>query len=497
MGSASPRYSTQRTPGRATDGTLVAAASRLYAGGPLMAWQKHVADIAGERDPDTGLLVYDTVTLIVGRRAGKTRITHGVPLARGLMGPVTITRPTGAVATVPYLAASTAQNATQAIKRLAETYDTFREYAPPAITKSCRMLSGVNHAAIELNYRRREHGHYRRNPWASKLSVFPPTPHGVRGDKYLFLSIDEALTLTATDGAEIMQAARPTLSEFAGHAQLWIVSNEGQESAGFLRQRKESGRAAVLEGRNTGHAYFEWSMSPDDDPANPDVWRNVHPALGETLTESALARDLEELGLDAFAREYLNYSAPADVAGPPLAAVWESLAAATPDVLPAQRAYAFEVSYGRDTGVIVAAWVIPEGVQIAVVDQRPGTAWLAAEIEKLARHDKTATIVYDSLGPAAGLGRILEHRKLPKLSAAGSGDPRAACGAFIDLAIENRLRHDGDTELAASAAGALTRPSGDALYFDRRRSPVDVAPIVAASLAALAALRPAPVPFIL
>src|SRR4029079_12772614 len=97
---ARPRFTTARTPERPTDGGLVAAASRLYAGGPLMAWQRHCADIAGERDPDTGLLVYDTVTLIVGRRAGKTRITHGVPLARGLMGPVSIRRPTGAVSTV-------------------------------------------------------------------------------------------------------------------------------------------------------------------------------------------------------------------------------------------------------------------------------------------------------------------------------------------------------------------------------------------------------------
>ena len=358
------------------------------------------------------------------------------------------------------------------------------------------MLSGVNHAAIELNYRRKEHGRWQRNPWASKLSVFPPTPHGVRGDKYLFLSIDEALTLTSTDGAEILQAARPTLSEFAGHAQLWVVSNEGQESSSFLRQRKEVGRQAVTEGRTSGHAYFEWSMAPEDDPANPEVWRSVHPALGETLTEAALARDMEELGLDAFAREYLNYSAPTDVAGPPLAAVWDELAAPIPSALPPLRAYAFEVAYGRDSAVIVAAWPTNEGVQIALVDHRPGTAWLPEAIEQLARHEKTTQIVYDSLGPSGGIGRILEHRKLPKLSAAGSGDPRAACGQFIDLANEGRLRHDNDPELAASAAGALTRPSGDSLYFDRRRSPVDTAPIVAASLAALAALRPPAVGFI-
>jgi hypothetical protein len=294
-----------------------------------------------------------------------------------------------------------------------------------------------------------------------------------------------------------MEAARPTLSEFAGHAQLWIVSNEGKESAGFLNARKALGRAGVAEGRTSGNAYFEWAMTDEDDPTDPAVWHRVHPALGITLTEAALRRDLEEFGPEAFAREYLNWTPEREETGPPLSGLWDALAEPVPAELPPRRSYAFEVSYDRTSAVILAAWPTDTGVSVAVVDQRPGTGWLPYAITELAAHDRTDSIVFDALGPAADVGRLLVHKSTPRLEAVGAGDPRAACGAFIDAVREKRLRHDGDPELAAAAAGAITRPVGDLIYWDRRRSPVDVSPIVAATLAAFAAARPAAEGFVI
>jgi hypothetical protein len=462
-----------------------------------MQWQRQVVDTALERDPVTGLYVYDTVTVIVGRRAGKTRIGHGVPLTRALLGPVSVQRPNGDIARVPFIAGMTAQNATSAIKRLSETYDQLRENAPPAVGRESRMLHGVNHAAIELRYRRRDGNRWNRNPDRSRLAVFPPTPHAVRGDKYLFLSIDEALTLTADDGAEILDAARPTLAEFAGHAQLWIISNEGTESAGFLRQRREMGRAAVDAGRQTGTAYFEWSMSPDDDPTDPEVWRRTHPAVGETLTISAMSRDLEELGTDAFAREYLNHAPDRPADTPPLSELWPTLPVYVPAELPPRRVYAFEVAYDRSAAVIMAAWQHADGIALATVDRRPGVSWLETAVLELARHHKTDAVIYDAAGPAANVGRVIASRNATNLIAAGPGDPRASVNHLLDLATAGRLTHDSDPDTAAAAAAALTRTVGDNRYWDRRRSPADISPIIAASLAVYAADRPATVPVIL
>ena len=49
-------------------------------GRPLIPWQRHVADLAGERDPATGLPAYSRVVLIAPRRAGKSMLM----LARAL-----------------------------------------------------------------------------------------------------------------------------------------------------------------------------------------------------------------------------------------------------------------------------------------------------------------------------------------------------------------------------------------------------------------------------
>ena len=60
------RGGTRRDPSRRTDGGNVAAfAAFLHT--PLLPWQRYVADVAGEIDPDTGSYYYDTVILSTQR----------------------------------------------------------------------------------------------------------------------------------------------------------------------------------------------------------------------------------------------------------------------------------------------------------------------------------------------------------------------------------------------------------------------------------------------
>ena len=68
---APPRWGTARSD-RPTDGPVIAEATRRLWRRELFAWQRHVLDVAHERDPRTGQHVYDTVVLVVGRRAGKS-----------------------------------------------------------------------------------------------------------------------------------------------------------------------------------------------------------------------------------------------------------------------------------------------------------------------------------------------------------------------------------------------------------------------------------------
>ena len=67
------RGGTARNLERRTDGAIVARFAELL-GTPLLPWQRLVADVAGEIDPDTGTYFYDTVILSTPRQCGKSTL---------------------------------------------------------------------------------------------------------------------------------------------------------------------------------------------------------------------------------------------------------------------------------------------------------------------------------------------------------------------------------------------------------------------------------------
>ena len=65
-----PKYATRRNPANPTFGARIAAVA-AYLGGSLMPWQRQVADVALELDPnDPGAWRYPVVVVTVPRQAG-------------------------------------------------------------------------------------------------------------------------------------------------------------------------------------------------------------------------------------------------------------------------------------------------------------------------------------------------------------------------------------------------------------------------------------------
>ena len=80
------RGGTARDPGRRTDGAIVAKFAELL-GTPLLPWQRMVADVAGELDPDTGTYFYDTVILSTPRQCGKSTLVDAIDTRNSQWGP--------------------------------------------------------------------------------------------------------------------------------------------------------------------------------------------------------------------------------------------------------------------------------------------------------------------------------------------------------------------------------------------------------------------------
>ena len=116
------------------------------------------------------------------------------------------------------------------------------------------------------------------------------------------------------------------------------------------------------------------------------------------------------------------------------------------------------------------------------LDHREGTAWVVGRAQSL--HKRWGGVVAVAKGsPASSL--------IPDLAAAGVNvlevsvaDHAAACGQILDAATQGLLKHLGQPELDAAVAGATQKfYSGDSWLWDRRRSNVDITPIVAGTLA--------------
>ena len=64
-----------------------------------------------------------------------------------------------------------------------------------------------------------------------------------------------------------------------------------------------------------------------------------------------------------------------------------------------------------------------------------------------------------------------------------TGPVAVATGQFLDELAASRLRHDGDERLTAAVHHGSSRPLSGAVAWERRAHAVDVAPLVAATLA--------------
>jgi hypothetical protein len=498
-----PTYRTARTPHRYTDGPRYGRLIARKLGRITTRWQQYILDVALERvDGPGSAFAYSNVDAIVGRRCGKTVTLMGVPLSRGLSGPVGL----GDGRVLPFLGAHTAQNLTAARRRfMKDLVEPYRANMSPSVwTAGHNLRSAI--ADTSLTFDGAVTGKDWSLPRASSISVFAPTPTSVRGDGLFHLGVDEALAFTAEQGQQLMASAGPTMSALRGHGQIWRTSNISRmtDSRTWLWELRDKGRAAVESGRNTGTAYFEFSLPEDTDPLDEELWWQYYPALADGLVRvEELRSDLERLGVESFAAEYLG-----QWPNPKGAAQWQAIdrgqffAAATdleqPEGAPA--ALAVDVDpYGRSATIVAAVMAPdrPDTILAEVLDHRPGSAWVADRVRQLA--PAVNAVVIDDYGPGHDLIYSLQDDSATaaKILATKAQDFASACYSFDARIREGSvlLRKSQYFDTLATAAQAAERTTGKSWQWERRVS-VSQTPVVAATLAAWGLLRaPEPQPF--
>lgn len=428
-----------------------------------------MADVALEV-LDDGSWAYESVTIFVQRRAGKTVLVEPVTMHRCSQGPRRSV----------WL---TAQKRENAVKRWREIRDRF-ETSP--FKPLVRSTIGTSHEAV------------RWPRTGSAFTPFAPDEESMHGEDPDLVWIDELWAFLLADRQKIQAGYRPAWSVKSG--QEWKMSAAGTARSEWQKAERVSGRAAVEAGVTEGVAFFEWCIPTEVEGVPVEDWSDElllqqvlanHPRAGRGLRASYLADELRSAkddptkGRAEFVRAYGGIDT--DALGAVESAVpWEKFTAAElpegEERMPQSPEQVYGIGFAVDPlsreGAVSIAWRRPDGVRLTeVVEVRPGVAWMGARLAELAARYHGSVLATNNIGPAR---RVLDELRAKGIECLGltEADWQAACSRLDDAWTEGdtpTVRHLGEPELGAAVADATTRQlKSGAAWASRDGRPITV-----------------------
>lgn len=248
---------------------------------------------------------------------------------------------------------------------------------------------------------------------------------------------------------------------------------------------------------------FEWSAKPGRSVADRQGWVEANPSLGYGISERTLAGDAKGDPEWVFRTECLCQWSDGTLDGPFPPGSWDAGRDPSSCII-GDVVACVDVSHDRGRAHIAVAGRRADGrVHVEIVASRAGVEWVRPWLTDPDHpHRKAWPLTGQSNGaPVSSL--------LPALAEAGinvvdwqGGDLARGTGGFYDMV--RGIGVDGVTSpgvfhleqplLDVAAANAVTRPLGDGYVWDRRHSPVDIAPLVAVTGAAWLLTRPIEAP---
>lgn len=355
----------------------------------------------------------------------------------------------------------TAQEAFRRIRTLIET-------TPSLARRVKRIVAGHGDEVIELTSGQR----------LRFLARSSGSGRGFSGDCVI---LDEAYALTQDQMAAIL----PTLSA-RPNPQVWYTSSAGLAGSDVLRAVRDRGRAAD----DPSLCYLEWCARLADDgsldPTSPVGWVEANPGIGIRISEEFISREQRALGAREFARERLGLWEEADEAIPISPAAWKQ--AEDPESQIAGRvAFAVECALDNSAASIAVAGYREDGrIHAEVVEERPGSAWVASRVAALVERWDPVMVALDPSSPAGHLTAELWAAgvKPDLVHEMASSELAASFAGLVSDVAEDRFRHLGQPAVETALLAAALRTVGDGgRAWGRRKSSADIAALVAVTSA--------------
>lgn len=476
LGSDTPRVFTpplrKLTPKTSLGFALIEFAEDVL-GIDLYPWQKWLAIHSLELLPD-GTFRFRTVLLLVARQNGKSTFLQILALfflyVRGVA-----------------LVIGTAQNLDIAEEVWQGAVDIAQD-VPDLAAEIERVVMVNGKKALEL----------RRGERYKVQAANRRGGRGLSGDLVLLDELREHQTWDAWGAVTKTTMARPL-------AQTWAASNAGDGSSMVLKFLRGLAHEAVgdpdgladqiaasdddIDDESLG--IFEWSAPPGCGLDDREGWAQANPSLGHAIFERAISSARRTDPEHVFRTEVLCQWVDSFHVNVIRLDRWATCEDAGSTISEPQ-VFAFDVTPGqfdRSASVAIAGTRSDGLAHVEIMRSDPGTGWLPALLVELRAKYPNAKIVGDPTGPA---GSVFTDAKAlgVEIEAISGREYAQACGSFHDAVVDLRMRHRPDAVLDAALLGASKRDVGDGAWtWSRKSSQVNIAPLVAATLA-LAAVEP-------
>lgn len=324
------------------------------------------------------------------------------------------------------------------------------------------------------------------------------------------------------DGARGHSAARLLLDElrqqhdFDGWAAIEKSANAMYDSLLVAFSNAGTARSTVLKGvRDAAHAsvddpdaqWFvaEWSADPDAELDDPLAFRQANPSAGYLpgMTISGLMRAaadapdknverIEVLGqwVTSEVTPYLGPAAWSECADAPEIDERGVIVYEGSKVAPSsRRVLGVDVSGDRKMSYVgVAGFRADELAHVEVIAQRPGMMWVVDYCEQVRAKTGITEVALQGRGcAAADLIEPLKKAGFTVHEIVGTQMLNVA-GRMNDSVRDGMVRHRNQPALNLAAENGTTKNLSGMPIWDREKAPVDVAPIVAVSMALYALL---------
>ncbi|HET8661029.1 MAG TPA: hypothetical protein VFM55_18790 [Micromonosporaceae bacterium] len=301
---------------------------------------------------------------------------------------------------------------------------------------------------------------------------------GFTGDKIV---LDEAYDLDVDEIAAMI----PTLAT-RPDPQIIYTSSAGLGGSHVLRAVRDRGRA----GGDPSLCWLEWCATPaGKDKDGKDVydlddraqWRAANPGYGVRISEGFIDKERRAMSAapERFARERLGvWDEPANIDHPIRLDQWAACAVDLPSRPAGVPVFFLDCSPAMTSAAIAAAALHEGRPHVELADYRPGTDWLVERAGELRLKNPDAVFAVQGNGAVTAL-RLKLHEVDVRPKELSQTDMGRAC-AHAQSLVPDGMTHSDDELVSAALAGAVPRDIGDNLWtWGRRRSAVDISPIVA------------------